>query len=567
MSITRFKKQIILIGLIFLILPLVASADTLGQTVKFNIDPSYDLQKRQEISATLREITNQLYFYIDNDWWDSLNFQERAKIPDALKDLGREFDNKIYPTLTSRFGFEWKPGIDKDEKITVLIHPMVEGAGGYFNNGDEYPRIQNPESNQREMVYLNASYLDSQNAKSFLAHEFVHLITFNQKDKAYGVSEETWLNEARAEYAPTLLGYDDEYQGSNLQQRVRIFLEKPSDSLTEWENEKSDYGVINLFTQYLVDHYGVEVLANSLKTPKIGIPSLNEALSRSGFKEDFSQIFTNWTIAVFANNCFFGENYCYLNPNLRNFRVTPQVNFLPLTGESTLSITNATKNWAGNWYKIIGGKGTLTLEFDGDDKADFKVLYLLCDYQGICQINFLVLDKNKNGQIIILEFNTKYSSLTLIPSVQSQISSFKLSYPFAWKASIVEKTAAEKEAELIKQLLAQIDFLQKEIAKVQAQINAILSKKIGMCTFSSDLYFGMMGNPDVRCLQEFLESQGSEIYPEGLVTGNFLSLTKAAVIRFQEKYATEILVPLGLEKGTGYFGPMTRAVANQKLNW
>jgi len=567
MSITRFKKQIILIGLIFLILPLVASADTLGQTVKFNIDPSYDLQKRQEISATLREITNQLYFYIDNEWWDSLNFQERAKIPDALKNLGREFDNKIYPTLTSRFGFEWKPGIDKDEKITVLIHPMVEGAGGYFNNGDEYPRIQNPESNQREMVYLNASYLDSQNAKSFLAHEFVHLITFNQKDKAYGVSEETWLNEARAEYAPTLLGYDDEYQGSNLQQRVRIFLEKPSDSLTEWENEKSDYGVINLFTQYLVDHYGVEVLANSLKTPKIGIPSLNEALSRSGFKEDFSQIFTNWTIAVFANNCFFGENYCYLNPNLRNLKIVPLIYFLSLIGDSTFSITYSTPDWAGNWYKIIGGKGTLTLEFDGDDKADFKVLYLLCDYQGICQINFLVLDKNKNGQIIILEFNTKYSSLTLIPSVQSQISSFKLSYPFAWKASIVEKTAAEKEAELIKQLLAQIDFLQKEIAKVQAQINAILSKKIGMCTFSSDLYFGMMGNPDVRCLQEFLESQGSEIYPEGLVTGNFLSLTKAAVIRFQEKYATEILVPLGLEKGTGYFGPMTRAVANQKLNW
>ena len=567
MSITRFKKQIILIGLIFLILPLVASADTPGQTVKFNIDSSYDLQKRQEVSATLREITNQLYFYIDNDWWDSLNFQERAKIPDALKNLGREFDNKIYPTLTSRFGFEWKPGIDKDEKITVLIHPMVEGAGGYFNNGDEYPRIQNPESNQREMVYLNASYLDSQNAKSFLAHEFTHLITFNQKDKIYGVSEETWLNEARAEYAPTLLGYDDEYQGSNLQQRVRIFLEKPSDSLTEWENEKSDYGVINLFTQYLVDHYGVEVLANSLKTPKIGIPSLNEALSRSGFKEDFSQIFTNWTIAVFANNCFFGENYCYLNPNLRNLKIVPLIYFLSLIGDSTFSITYSTPDWAGNWYKIIGGKGTLTLEFDGDDKADFKVLYLLCDYQGICQINFLVLDKNKNGQIIILEFNTKYSSLTLIPSVQSQISSFKLSYPFAWKASIVEKTAAEKEAELIKQLLAQIDFLQKEIAKVQAQINAILSKKIGMCTFSSDLYFGMMGNPDVRCLQEFLESQGSEIYPEGLVTGNFLSLTKAAVIRFQEKYATEILVPLGLEKGTGYFGPMTRAVANQKLNW
>ena len=138
-------------------------------------------------------------------------------------------------------------------------------------------------------------------------------------------------------------------------------------------------------------------------------------------------------------------------------------------------------------------------------------------------------------------------------------------YTFSWKISVVK--SEEKETELIKELLAQIEFLQKEIAKAQAQINAILAKKIGTCTFSSDLYFRMMGNPDVRCLQEFLKSQGAEIYPEGLVTGNFLSLTKAAVIRFQEKYATEILVPLGLEKGTGYFGPMTRAVANQKLNW
>jgi len=58
----------------------------------------------------------------------------------------------------------------------------------------------------------------------------------------------------------------------------------------------------------------------------------------------------------------------------------------------------------------------------------------------------------------------------------------------------------------------------------------------------------MMNNSEVRCLQEFLKSQGPEIYPEGLVTGNFLSLTKATVIRFQEKYASEILAPPWLKK-------------------
>ena len=75
----------------------------------------------------------------------------------------------------------------------------------------------------------------------------------------------------------------------------------------------------------------------------------------------------------------------------------------------------------------------------------------------------------------------------------------------------------------------------------------------------------MRNNFEVRCLQEFLKSQGPEIYPEGLVTGNFLSLTKAAVTRFQEKYKAEILAPLGLEKGTGFVGSKTRTKINQLL--
>ena len=77
----------------------------------------------------------------------------------------------------------------------------------------------------------------------------------------------------------------------------------------------------------------------------------------------------------------------------------------------------------------------------------------------------------------------------------------------------------------------------------------------------------MMNNSEVRCLQEFLKSQGPEIYPEGLVTGNFLSLTKAAVIRFQEKYASEILAPWGITQGTGFVGETTRAKINQLLSY
>ncbi|GAI63394.1 unnamed protein product, partial [marine sediment metagenome] len=72
-------------------------------------------------------------------------------------------------------------------------------------------------------------------------------------------------------------------------------------------------------------------------------------------------------------------------------------------------------------------------------------------------------------------------------------------------------------------LLAQIEFLKAEIAKVQAQINAILAERgqlVSCQKFENNLYYGLKSS-EVRCLQEFLRAQGKEIYPEGLVTGFF----------------------------------------------
>ncbi|PJC22641.1 hypothetical protein CO059_02145, partial [candidate division WWE3 bacterium CG_4_9_14_0_2_um_filter_48_10] len=163
-----------------------------------------------------------------------------------------------------------------------------------------------------------------------------------------------------------------------------------------------------------------------------------------------------------------------------------------------------------------------------------------------------------------------------IPSIQSKISGFgsnEPSYYYSFKFSILEagETPSLEEQKYIQELLSQIEFLKKQIAQVQAEIAAILAKK-ELNSFScrkleNNLYYGMVRNPEVRCLQEFLKSQGPEVYPEGLVTGNFLSLTQQALIRFQEKYADEILTPLGLEKGTGLFGPSTQAKANQILGY
>lgn len=572
------KISIILVASSLLILPFFVQAqEVAGQQTIFNIEASYDLLQRNTLSANLIKISPTAYWYFDSQLWAELSGAQQAEINQSLDFLAEEFETNIYPKLTRVFGSEWSPGIDKDTRITILMHQMTKLTGGYGDTADEYPKIQIPDSNEREMLYLNTQYISTAYAKSFLAHELVHLITFNQKNKKYGVYEDIWLNEARAEYAPTFLGYDDNYEGSNLQRRVRDFLDKPSDSLTEWRETPTDYGVVNLFTQYLVDHYGIQILSDSLGKKETGIKSINAVLTQRGFQEDFAQIFANWTVAVLINNCQVSEKYCYYNKNLKDFRITPLINYLPFVGESTLSVTNTTKDWAGNWHKFIGGKGALTVDFTGTKGLIFSVPYLIHHLSGEVTIGSLSLGVLQNGKILVADFGSENVALTIIPIAENKTAEFSGIEPsrtFSWTAStkgetqIIIPSLPPLKKPILEMTKAEILARIAEIQQVVVQLQAMLLQLGGSSSCQSlgqDLSFGMKGNSQVMCLQEFLKSQGAEIYPEGIISGNFFSLTLQAVIRFQEKYAAELLTPHGLTRGTGFVGVLTRAKINAML--
>lgn len=569
---TENKKIIFIILSLLFLFPVAAKADTLLEKREFYTSTFYtsglaeDADKRGKITATLQMITDQFYFYIESNWWDSLDVDGRRKVNVALADLDKEFKDNIYPVLTANYGTEWRPGIDGDIRITLLIHPMIKQAAGYFYSGDEYLKTQVSNSNQREMIYINSEHIASSLNKSFVAHEFVHLISFNQKEKIYGVEEDIWLNEARAEYASALLDYNKVYDNSNLQRRVEQFLNSPQDSITEWQGKIADYGALNLFTQYLVDHYGIEVLRDSLKANKTGIASLNYVLAQKGFKEDFAQIFTNWTIAIFLNDCKIGPKYCYLNDNLKNFRITPYIYFLPTEGDTVLNVGYLTKEWAGNWQKIIGGKKSLKLEFDGDDKVSFRVPYIVEDSSRTYSVKFLQLDAFQKGSILVED--GKIYSLTIIPLAESKTAGFgkdEKNYQFSWSVASENSGNGNPvgDTESIANLQAKIEELKVQVALLRAQLSAVSGQSVSCQRFGVNLYFGMRNNGQVSCLQQFLKMQGTEIYPEGIISGNFLNATKAAVIKFQEKYASEILAPFGIKKGTGFVGQSSRNKINQ----
>ena len=79
--------------------------------------------------------------------------------------------------------------------------------------------------------------------------------------------------------------------------------------------------------------------------------------------------------------------------------------------------------------------------------------------------------------------------------------------------------------------------------------------------FKSNLKVGSRGT-EVTALQTCL-ARDPEIYPEGKITGYFGSQTKAAVIRFQEKYYEDILEPWEFKEGTGLVSRTTRAKLNE----
>ncbi len=86
--------------------------------------------------------------------------------------------------------------------------------------------------------------------------------------------------------------------------------------------------------------------------------------------------------------------------------------------------------------------------------------------------------------------------------------------------------------------------------------------------FLRNLRLGMVGE-DIKEFQKYLNENGFVVAASGAgspgnETTKFGMLTYAAVIKFQEFYVNEILIPAGVPsgKGTGFIGPFTRAQIN-----
>ena len=131
-------------------------------------------------------------------------------------------------------------------------------------------------------------------------------------------------------------------------------------------------------------------------------------------------------------------------------------------------------------------------------------------------------------------------------------------------------TAAQLQSEIAR-ITALIAQLQQQLAGISGTTTVTAITGVpATFTFQTNLKLNMVSE-DVRYLQRVLNSDpstrlaSSGVGSSGQETNIFGPLTQAAVVKFQEKYASEILTPLGLTSGTGIVASATRAKLNQIL--
>ena len=244
------------------------------------------LEKYQS-SFELRHVSPHAYWYVEDGFQvDQADIQRAAT----------EFEEVIYPRVTGYFGTEWTPGVDNDPHLTI-VHGDIRGAGGYFSSTDEYPSAIRPHSNQREMIYINISYLrvGSGSYYSVLAHELNHAVLWN-----HDPSEDTWVSEGLAELSVTVAGYP--------QDSIRRYLQRPYVPLVHWPLDDASigahYGGASLFMHYLYEHYSGNdgtSLREIMTEPADNIDGINNYLAAAGYDKDFHAVLQDWVVANFLD--------------------------------------------------------------------------------------------------------------------------------------------------------------------------------------------------------------------------------------------------------------------------
>ena len=309
----------------------------LGLMQQFTLTDLDDGSPRS-ISATLRLVTENVYWFVDDD----IQVDQ-----EDLEHSAREFESTVRPTIVAAFGDISSPGLDGDPRLTIL-HSRLEGAAGYFGSKDGYPTEVHPYSNEREIIYVDAHLLPPGSAQylAVIAHEFQHAVHSNQDE-----SEDSWVNEGLSELATELAGYPTHF--------TPAFLRRPNTQLNYWPDGSratpAHYGAAHLFFRYLVQRTGGPSALLPLVVETLdGIDGVDSFLLRHDLT--FDEVFADWVVANYLDAD--DRRYGYLGHDVKTGVVR--------TLGPGSQLDDRLSQYAARYFRVGTGANSGFLIFHGD---------------------------------------------------------------------------------------------------------------------------------------------------------------------------------------------------------
>ena len=317
----------------------ISKSYTINSEISFNIEvtqndtssfPSYSETKSAILVGINENSSKKLYIWLDKDYTNVNQNKDEAIA------LGEQFFNgtnneAIYHWITNIFGEEWGTHgysnlIGTSNSIHILLTELntkydSSNRGfvmGYFNPADTFSKTTISKSNEKNMFYMDIKLLMGEfkntsteptaekklemkkDIYSTLAHEFVHMINWYQKDiKQLKLSSftEVWLNEMLAMIGEDLV--DDKITVNEIKGIDGSKMRIPSfnqiyNNLDINDKDGSfdigDYAINGVYGLYLTRAYAynnLNFLRNIMYNSHKGTGAIDFALSELGSKKTF----------------------------------------------------------------------------------------------------------------------------------------------------------------------------------------------------------------------------------------------------------------------------------------
>lgn len=332
-----------------------AISGKVGETKNIYVDNNTDISNFVQKSATLRAVGTYCYVWVVDDFYSSTAGEN--KVDSAIAQKYADAFDKMYPMITNVFGkesdkiyykYKWRNMENYSStgtKINIVVYDIGNdyslfenqqcGIVGYFYAKDYFFNYSKDgvTSNNGKYFYIDSGYANSNfdTTISTLAHEFQHMVNYNQKTVSHDLTSGQWYNEMLSMLCEDMmqehLGINDE---DSPKARTTVFNEYYYCSgISEYnsKNQICSYATAFSFGSFIARNFGgAELVQKISKNSYVDNDSITDAVnSLNGTEYTYDDLFEKYLLALFGDSIYTHNKDadCTLKYNLGDYSSNP----------------------------------------------------------------------------------------------------------------------------------------------------------------------------------------------------------------------------------------------------